>query len=63
MRKSCLQRNSPCPHYSHSLQRCLLGYVHPRGRLGEAVSAAKQGLLYPCPHTERGQKVIEKLKN
>lgn len=58
-RKSCLERGNECPWYDRKLQRCKQGLVHPKGRLDEAVNAALQGLLKPCPWTPRGQKVIK----
>jgi len=60
VRKSCLERGNPCPNYSHQVGRCLLGYVDPK-RIGDGVQAAKQGILNPCPWTEKGRKVIGKL--
>lgn len=58
-RKSCLSPDR-CPNYDTRVNRCAQGYTDPK-RIGEGASAAKMGLLMPCPYTERGQKVIAKL--
>ena len=63
MRTSCrkTKHQEKCPHYSHSLQRCKLGYVNPKN-ITDSVRAVMMGLLKPCPYTEKGVKVIEKVK-
>ena len=59
-RKSCLQKDRPGAAYSRSLGRCRRGYVNP-ATIKDGVSAAKRGLLRPCPYTIKGQKVLDKL--
>lgn len=59
-RKSCLSPDK-CPYYSRSITRCLAGYVDPK-RIGEGTKAARTGFLAPCPYTERGQKVLQRLE-
>ena len=59
-RKSCLQKGIPCPSYSRSLGRCKRGYVNP-STIKDGVSAARSGLLKPCPYTVKGRKVLDKL--
>ena len=61
LRKSCLQKDRPCLSYSRSLGRCKRGYVNP-ATIRDGVSAAKSGLLKPCPYTVKGRKVLDKLK-
>jgi len=60
-RKSCLQKDRPCASYSRSLGRCKRGYVNP-SNIKDGVTAAKSGLLRPCPYTTKGRKVLDKLK-
>ena len=60
-RKSCLQKDMPCSSYSRSLGRCKRGYVNP-ATIKDGVSAARSGLLRPCPFTTKGRKVLDKLK-
>ena len=57
LRKGC----KGCPQYSHKVNRCLLGYVNPK-TIKDGVSAARIGLLRPCPYTEKGHKVIERVR-
>ncbi len=59
MRKSCKSPDK-CPCWSDSLNRCVQGYTDPK-RIGQGVNAAAMGLLRPCPWTERGKKVLERL--
>ena len=59
-RKSCLQKDRPCSSYSRSLGRCRRGYVNP-ATIKDGVTAARSGLLRPCPYTIKGRKVIDKL--
>ena len=59
-RKSCLQKDRPCSSYSRSLGRCKKGYVNP-ATIKDGLSAAKSGLLKPCPYTIKGRKVLDNL--
>ena len=59
-RKSCLQKDRPCPSYSRSLGRCKRGFVNP-ATIKDGLAATRSGLLRPCPYTVKGRKVLDKL--
>ncbi len=61
LRTSCRKtKHGPkCQNYSYELLRCKLGYVNPTGSIKQALSAAQQGLLNPCPMTQKGAALIE----
>ncbi len=61
LRTSCRKtKHGPkCPNYSYDLLRCKLGYVNPSGSIKQALGAVEQGLLKPCPLTQKGAVLIE----
>jgi len=52
---------SKCSLYSKAVSRCSRGYVNPK-TIKDGLQGARIGLLKPCPYTDKGKKVLERLK-